>query len=60
METYLDIEGRVWIRMEEYESILRIAKESKMIIEGIQKSLGVWTTSEALQKIAELQKGEIK
>ena len=33
----------------------RIAVESKAIIEGIQKTLGVFTTTEALQKIATLE-----
>ena len=33
----------------------RIAVESKAIIEGIQKTLGVFTTTEALQKIAALE-----
>ena len=39
-------------RMMEYH---RIAIESKVIIEGIQKKLGVFTTTEALQKIAALE-----
>ena len=39
-------------RMLEYH---RIAVESKLIIEGIQKTLGVFTTTEALQKIAALE-----
>ena len=33
----------------------RIAVESKAIIEGIQKTLGVFTTTEALQKISALE-----
>ena len=39
-------------RMLEYH---RIAVESKLIIEGIQKTLGVFTTTEALQKIVALK-----
>jgi len=39
-------------RMLEYH---RIAVESKMIVEGIQKTLGVFTTTEALQKIVALK-----
>ena len=39
-------------RMLEYH---RIAVESKLIIEGIQKTLGVFTTTEALQQIVALK-----
>ena len=38
----------------ERDTFLRIATESKAIIEGIQKKLGVFTTTEALQRIDEL------
>jgi hypothetical protein len=56
MNTFQDKDEKVWVSLEDYEELRKIAMESKLIIEGIQKSLGVWTTSEALQKIADLQK----
>ncbi|MDI9586146.1 MAG: hypothetical protein QM473_18135, partial [Acidobacteriota bacterium] len=43
---------------EKDESIYKIALESKMIIEQFQKLLGVYTSTEALAKIAVLMREE--
>lgn len=40
------------------DEILRIAEESKLIIEQFQKLLGVHTTTEALAKLAVLMREE--
>ena len=44
------------IEKDSYDEINRIAIESKLIIEQFQKLLGVYTTTEALSKIAVLMR----
>lgn len=46
------------VEIEVNAEIYRIALESKMIIEQFQKLLGVYTTTEALAKIAVLMREE--
>lgn len=46
------------IEIEVNDEIARIARESKLIIEQFQKLLGVYTTTEALAKIAVLMREE--
>lgn len=52
---YLDDDGAEWVRYEYFQKINTIALESKLIIERIQMLLGVYTTTEALARIVELQ-----
>lgn len=47
-------DGSQWVKLEDYETMRNIALESKMIIENIQKQLGVYTTTSAILKIQEL------
>lgn len=46
------------IEIEVNDEIARIAQESKLIIEQFQKLLGVYTTTEALAKVAVLMREE--
>jgi len=52
---FTDDNGRVWVDFEHFNRIQSIAVESKLIIESIQKLLGVFTTTEALSRIVDLQ-----
>lgn len=52
---YVDGRGGEWVQYEYFEKINAIALESKLIIERIQKLLGVYTTTEAFARIVELQ-----
>jgi len=57
MSVYIATEddGSQWVKLEDYESLRKIAAESKVIIEQFQKLLGTYTTTDAFVKLAELQ-----
>ena len=48
-------DGSQWVTLEDYESMRKIALESRVIIEQFQKLLDVYTTTDAFIKLAELQ-----